>query len=104
MFKEVQSSFVALGNGYDPATVPPHYGKAYDEALKMFLKFGHYGGSREIHDNYWPLICLLADQGKRIDELAEQVKSLTASEGEPSEPREHWKTRQARERREAIGV
>jgi hypothetical protein len=76
MFKDVQSSFVALGDGHDPVTIPAHYGKYYEEAAKVFLKFGHYGGTREIHDNYWPLICLLADQQKRIDELAAQVAAM----------------------------
>ena len=76
MFNEVKGSFVALGDGHDPKTVAEHYGKYYDEAMKMFLKFGHYGGTQEIHENYWPLICMLADQAKRIDGLCAKVQAL----------------------------
>jgi hypothetical protein len=97
-FKQVQSSFVSLGNGFDPQTIPAHYGEYYDRAVKTFLKFGHYGGVSEIHDNFWPLICLLADQEKRIAAL-EAERDATATDADES-TKEHWKTRQARERKE----
>ena len=75
MFKDVAGSFVTLGDGHDPKSIPDHYGKYYDQTMKMFLRFGHYGGMREIHDNYWPMICLMADMVKRIDELEAKLNS-----------------------------
>lgn len=73
MFNEVKSEFVQLGDGTDPQTIPEHYGKYYDRAGGMFRLFGHFKGLDEMHPNFWPLICLLADQQKRIDELQAQV-------------------------------
>ena len=35
----------------------------------MFRKFGHYQGINNVPDNDWPIICLLANQRRQIDEL-----------------------------------
>lgn len=76
MFKDVQSGFVQLGDGVDPQTIPKHYGAYYDEAGKMYRKFGCFKGLDDLHPNFWPLICLIADQAKRIDELEAAVLEL----------------------------
>lgn len=69
MFSEVQSSFVVLGDGIDPNSIPDHIGPYYDHASEVFRSFGHYKGLDNLHPNVWPLICLLADSEKRIAAL-----------------------------------
>ena len=91
MWKDVRSQFVALGDGVDPEKIPEHYGRFYDEASKLFYKFGAYTGADMLPANFWPIICLLADQLKRIERLevllAASQKSVDVPKRGPGRPR-----------------
>lgn len=76
MFKDVQSEFVHLGDGTDPKTIPRHYQAYYDAAEEMFRRFRSFKGLNEMHPDIWPVVCLLADQEKRLAELEHHVLVL----------------------------
>lgn len=111
MFKDVQSEFVHLGDGADPQTIPKHYGAYYDVAGEMFKRFGCFKGLDEMHPNIWPLVCLLADQEKRLAELEAQVLGLqgitnTADRTDAVKPNVDMRTRAGRALKETqpVGV
>lgn len=109
MFKDVQSQFVHLGDGADPQTISKHYGVYYDTAGRMFKRFGCFKGLDDIHPNIWPVICLLADQQKRIEELEARIvapSSLPVCNESVPKPRVDLRTRQGRALKEAqpVGV
>jgi len=64
---------VMADGGVDPDKIPKHYSVYYDEAFKMFQKFGHYGGVRDIPHNLWPVICLMADMQEAISDLTDRL-------------------------------
>lgn len=113
MFDGVKGQFVkAMGDGVDPKTIPVHIVAYYDDAVRMFTKFGHYTGIEDVPHNLWPLICLLADLQDQIKKLeAKQVQTATAhdlsyvvdeQDDSTVQKKVHWKTRQAEERRAAL--
>ena len=76
-FKDMQGSFVKLApGGVDPDKIPKHYSVYYDQAFKMFQKFGHYGGVRDIPHNLWPMICIMADMQESIRVLTDRLAEL----------------------------
>lgn len=105
-FDNVQHSFVRLADGgVDPSKIPGHYKAFYDRALAMFKRFPHFGGTTEVHANYWPLLCLMADQQKRIEAL-EAEKAVKASPPPPPavdkpspNPKVDMRTKEGRELR-----
>ena len=86
-FKDMQGSFVKLAEGgVDPRKIPQHYGVYYDDAFKMFQKFGHYGGVRDIPHNLWPLVCIMADMQEAINDLTDRLAVMDAERCLPAEP------------------
>ena len=78
MFDTVKPYFVkVVGDGHDPKTIPAHIVEFYDKSVDLFRKFGAYIGVDDVPESYWPLICILADQKKRIDELEERFRLST---------------------------
>jgi hypothetical protein len=73
MFNDVKSEFVQLGDGVDPETIPGRYKAYYDRASEMFRRFGHFKGADDLHPNVWPMLCLLADQQQRIEDLESRI-------------------------------
>ena len=77
-FDLVRGQFArAMGEGPRPDTIPASFADYYVRAFAKYRCFVQYGGIREIPPNDWPLICLLAEQERRLDELE---KRLTAKE------------------------
>ncbi len=73
-FKDMQGSFIKLAeDGIDPDKIPKHYGVFYDKSFKMFQKFGHYGGVRDIPHNLWPFVCIMADMQESISALTNRL-------------------------------
>lgn len=71
-FEVVQSNFVMFSpDNIDPARIPPHIAEYYDRAFATYMDFRHYAGCRDIPQNDWPIVCLLAEQQRQIDELKE---------------------------------
>lgn len=69
-FEVVQSNFVMFArDNIDPAKIPQHIAEYYDRAFATYMNFRHYAGCRDIPPNDWPIICLLAEQQRQIDEL-----------------------------------
>ncbi len=107
MFKDVQSGFVHLGDGADPQTIPKHYGVYYNAAGEMFKRFGCFKGLDDMHPNVWPLVCLLADQEKRLAELEHHVLVLQRDGFKASVaagPKVDGRTREARALKETQPV
>ena len=77
MFDGVQGMFVrAVGDGEDPKSIPKHYVDYYNESLLLFRKFGAHQGIGEINENFWPLICLMADMKQTVEDLRLKVERL----------------------------
>ncbi len=116
MFNDVKSEFVQLGDGVDPETIPGRYKAYYDRASEMFRRFGHFKGADDLHPNVWPMLCLLADQQKRIEDLESRVFAHedTPAKARPVEapdprapdgkPKLDMRTRQGRASKEAQPV
>lgn len=69
-FEVVQSNFVMFSpDNIDPAKIPPHIAAYYNRAFATYMNFRHYAGCRDIPPNDWPIVCLLAEQQRQIDEL-----------------------------------
>ncbi len=84
-FEDMQGSFVKLAEGgVDPDKIPKHYGVYYDNAFKMFQKFGHFGGVRDIPHNLWPFVCIMADMQKAIDDLTNRLAIMDAEQSPPA--------------------
>ena len=81
-FRDIKGSFIKLSkDGINPKEIPEHYGVYYAKAYKMYQNFSHFGGLRDIQHNYWPIICLLADQQKQIDELCARLAEMDTEPG-----------------------
>jgi hypothetical protein len=90
-FEVVQSNFVMFSpDNVDPAQIPPHITAYYDSAFAMYMRFRHYAGCRDIPPNDWPIVCLLAEQQRQIDELkgmldrGQVANSAGQAAGEPA--------------------
>lgn len=69
-FEVVQSNFVMFSpDDVDPANIPQHIAAYYNSAFATYMRFRHYAGCRDIPPNDWPIVCLLAEQQRQIDEL-----------------------------------
>ena len=116
MFDGVKGQFVkACGDGVDPRTIPPHIVAYYDEAVRMFTKFGHFSGVEDVPHNDWPLICLMAELKMKADRLEARVMALeykdtptlspfVADEDDPTVRRIDGRSREARAARQAQSV
>ena len=92
-FEVVQSNFVMFApDNIDPAKIPPHIAEYYDRAFATYMEFRHYAGCRDIPPNDWPIICLLGEQQRQIDELKgmldrrQVANSSGQAAGEPATP------------------
>lgn len=86
MFDGVRGHFIkAVGDGEDPKSIPEHYVKYYNDSLVLFRKFGAHQGITELHENFWPLICLMADMRKEIESLKSKAGKLEAAAGQATD-------------------
>ena len=87
MFHGVRGRFVrAVGDGEDPKSIPKHYVDYYDEALTLFRKFGSHQGIDEVPENYWPMICLMAEMKQTIEDLRLKVERLEGPDEDTTPP------------------